>query len=43
MGEKALVMGCATNLRLLLECKERYSQDYLDFVDYVMDTTRLTG
>ena len=43
MGEKALIMGCATNLRLLLECKQHYSQDFLNFVDYVMDTTKLTG
>lgn len=43
MGEKALIMGCATSLRLLFECKSRYSHDYFEFIDYVMDHSRLTA
>lgn len=43
MGEKALIMGCATSLRLLFECKNRYSHDYFNFIDYVMDNSRLTA
>ena len=43
MGEKALLMGCATSLRLLFECKKHYSHDYFDFIDYVMDNARLAA
>ena len=43
MGEKALLMGCATSLRLLFECKIHYSHDYIDFIDYVMDNARLAA
>ena len=43
MGEKALLMGCATSLRLLFECKTHYSHDYLNFIDYVMDNARLAA
>lgn len=37
MGEKALLMGCATSLRLLFECKRHYSHSYLELIDYIMD------
>lgn len=43
MGEKALLMGCATSLRLLFECKRHYSHSYLELIDYIMDQARLAA
>jgi hypothetical protein len=43
MGEKALLMGCATSLRLLFECKCHYSHSYLDLIDYILDQSRLAA
>ena len=38
MGEKALLTGCCTPLRLLLECKAHYSHEYFTLVDYVIES-----
>lgn len=43
MGEKALLMGCATSLRLLFECKRHYSHSFLALIDYILDQSRLAA
>jgi len=43
MGEKAVLMGCSTTLRLLFECKDFYTHDYFDLIDYIMDQSELAA
>jgi hypothetical protein len=43
MGEKAILMGCTTPLRMLFECKHHYSHEYFKLIDYVMDQSKLAG
>jgi hypothetical protein len=42
MGEKAVLTGCCTSLRLLFECKTYYSHEYFALVDYVIGS-KLAG
>jgi hypothetical protein len=42
MGEKAVLTGCCTSLRLLFECKTHYSHEYFALVDYVIGS-KLAG
>jgi hypothetical protein len=42
MGERAVLTGCCTPLRLLFECKFHYSHDYFAFIDYVVES-KLAG
>lgn len=42
-GENAAIVDCATNVKLLFECKHRYSQEYFDLIDHILDNSRIVG
>ena len=42
-GEKAAIVDCATNVKLLFDCKHRYSHEYFDLVEYIIDNARIVG
>jgi hypothetical protein len=42
MGERAVLTGCCTSLRLLFECKVHYSHEYFALIDYVVES-KLAG
>jgi hypothetical protein len=42
MGERAVLTGCCTPLRLLFECKMHYSHKYFALIDYVVES-KLAG
>ena len=43
IGEKAAIVDCATNVKLLFDCKHRYSHEFFDLIDYIIDNARIVG
>ena len=42
-GENAAIVDCATNVKLLFDCKHRYSHEYFDLIEYIMENSRVVG
>jgi hypothetical protein len=42
-GKAPLRTGCTTAVRLLFECQRHYSQDYFDFIDYLIVEARIAA
>jgi hypothetical protein len=42
VAETAVLTGCCTAARLMFECKNHYSHEYFNVVDYIMEKSRLT-
>ncbi len=42
-GDNAAIVECATNVRMLFECKHWYSHDYFDLIDHILDNSRFVS